>query len=163
SCERNRIKMLRPTIAAASPATSFIREACTRAPKNPAVAPAPVEAETPRAVSPAAVEIVTASPAGAAWTALAEMTTASPLALAVSFTADDINRGAASNLIEPCGQNCARSQLVRVLRQVAENGLRYLFGQLRRPDLPQGRRIDQVQVPLNQCGKSLFGVPARVF
>ena len=83
--------------------------------------------------------------------------------LAASFTADDINRGAASNLIEPCRQNCARSQLVRVLRQIAENGLRYLLGQLRRPDLPQRRRIDQVEVPLDQCGKSLFGVPAREF
>ena len=198
----------------------------------------------------AAVEMVTANPTGAAWTALAEMTTTSPLAptvtprlaknsrrrstarltrfcaassdvprvcadfaegfvlevaeqdggavglverghgfveqrfdvrpvggggvhgihlggdlfaqLAAGFAADDINGGAAGDLIEPRGEDGVGREAVRVAGEVGEGGLGDFLGELRRADLPERGGMDEVEVAADEFGEGVLGVLAGV-
>src|SRR5436309_3457034 len=74
--------------------------------------------------------------------------------VAISFnTVKDVPDPAVAPLSEP-----AASDVARLAREIREYGLRDLFGELRRTDLAQGLRIDQVQMPADDGGKGCFGL-----
>ena len=57
--------------------------------------------------------------------------------LPAGFAVDDINRGAAGDLIKPCGENGVGFQFAGVAGEVGEGGLGDFLGQLRGADLPE--------------------------
>ena len=82
--------------------------------------------------------------------------------LAAGFAAHDIDRRPVCHTVQPGGQNGIRLQSGGVPRQVAENGLGHFLRELRRTHVPEGHRIYQVQMAMDQRGKRFFGAPTRV-
>jgi CubicO group peptidase (beta-lactamase class C family) len=69
-----------------------------------------------------------------------------------------LNRGVASDLIEPGGEHRVRCEAMRVVGKIDESGLGDLFGKLRRADLAQRGPIDQVEVSPDEFGEGVLGV-----
>ena len=74
-----------------------------------------------------------------------------------------INRGPASNLIEPSGEKGVGSEAIRVAGQVSEDGLGDFLSQLRRADLAERRGIDQVEVAADEFREGVFGMVPDIF
>ena len=86
--------------------------------------------------------------------------------LSAGFAADDINGGAARDLIEPGGQSGREGrggrQFCGVAGEVGEDGLGDFLGELRGADLSESGGMDQVDVPANKFRKGGFGVVAGI-
>ena len=78
--------------------------------------------------------------------------------LAAGFAADDINGGAAGDLVEPRGEDGVGREAVRLAGEVGEGGLGDLLGQLRRADLAQRGGEDEVEVAADDLGEGLLGM-----
>jgi len=78
--------------------------------------------------------------------------------LAAGLAADDINGGAAGDLIEPRGEDGVWREAVRVARKVRENGLSDFLGELRRADLPERSGMDEVEMAPDDLGEGVLGV-----
>ena len=78
--------------------------------------------------------------------------------LAAGFAANHIDRGAARDLIQPRCQNRIRLQPGGAAREIDEDRLGDLFGELGRADLAQGGGIDQAEMALDEFGEGILGV-----
>src|SRR2546428_574503 len=78
--------------------------------------------------------------------------------LAAGFAADDINGLAASDLIEPRGEDGIGRELPRVAGEFNEGGLGDLLGQLRRADLTERGGMDKVEMAPDDFGEGVLGV-----
>ena len=78
--------------------------------------------------------------------------------LAAGFATDDINRGAAGDLVKPGGENGVGREAVRLAGEVGEGGLGDFLGQLRGADLAQRGGKDQIEVAADNFGESILGV-----
>jgi hypothetical protein len=78
--------------------------------------------------------------------------------LAPRLAPDDINGGAASDLVEPRGEHRVGREAVRLAGEVGEGGLGHFLGQLRRADVAQSGGEDQVKVAADDLSKGIFGV-----
>ena len=76
--------------------------------------------------------------------------------LASRFAAHHVNGCATRDAIKPRGQNRVGPEFVRVVREIEEHRLRHLFRKVRRADLPQSRRVNQINMTADQRGKSIF-------
>ena len=82
--------------------------------------------------------------------------------LPAGFAADDINGGAAGDLVEPRGEDGVGREAVRLAGEVGEGGLGDFLGQLRGADLAERGGKDQVEVAADELGESIFAVLPRV-
>lgn len=86
--------------------------------------------------------------------------------LPTGFAADDINGGAASDLIEPRGQHGRRVWSGRHFRGVAgevgEDRLGDFLGELRGADLAERGGMDEIDMAANQFRKGGFGMVAGI-
>jgi hypothetical protein len=64
--------------------------------------------------------------------------------LAAGFSPDDINGSPARDLIQPGAENGVGREAVRLAREIGESGLSDLFGELRRTDLAERGRKNEV-------------------
>ena len=78
--------------------------------------------------------------------------------LAAGFAADDINGGAAGDLIEPRGEDGVGREAVRLAGEVGEGGLGDFLGELRGADLAERGGKDEVEVAADDLGEGILGV-----
>jgi hypothetical protein len=82
--------------------------------------------------------------------------------LAARFTTDNINGGATGDLIEPGSEDGVGLQLRGIPGKIGEGGLGDLLGKLRRTDLPERGRMDEIKVAADDFGEGVFRVVAGV-
>ena len=73
--------------------------------------------------------------------------------LAAGFAADDINGGAARDLIKPRGEDCVGSKAGGVASEVSKNGLGDFLGELQGADLPERSGMDEINVAAEEQNK----------
>ena len=78
--------------------------------------------------------------------------------LASGLPADHINRLATRDLIQPRGNDGAGRETARVTGEFEEGGLGDFLGQMRRADLAERRRMDEVQMATDDFRESVLGV-----
>lgn len=76
------------------------------------------------------------------------------------LAADDVNGCVACDPVKPGGQDRAGGQSGGVAGELREDRQGHLLRQFRRPDLPDGSRIHQIQVPVYQGGESVLRLVA---
>jgi hypothetical protein len=76
--------------------------------------------------------------------------------LTPGFAADDIDSGAAGDLVKPRGENGIRRKPVRLASEVHEHGLGDFLGQLWGTDLAQRGRMDQIEVAPDDFTKGVL-------
>jgi hypothetical protein len=65
--------------------------------------------------------------------------------------------------VKPAGESLAANETCRLARKVRENQLRHVLCQVRVAiQLPQRRRINEVEMPPHQFGEGIFGIGFRV-
>ncbi len=82
---------------------------------------------------------------------------------ATDFAADECYRCQPRSLTQPAGEDDAFSQLPGFPRQNHEDGMCNFLSLMRIARVAHGDRIDLVDVPLDECGKSLLGIAFDVF
>ena len=82
--------------------------------------------------------------------------------LAAGFAADDINGGAAGDLIEPRGEDGVGRRRCGVAGEVGEDGLGDFLGELRGADLAKRGGIGEVHMALYEHGEGFFGFVPRI-
>jgi hypothetical protein len=73
--------------------------------------------------------------------------------LSAGFAADDINGGAASDLIQPRSEDSIGRQALCLAGEVGKGGLGDLFGELRGADLAQCGGEDQIEVAADKLDR----------
>jgi len=80
-------------------------------------------------------------------------------AAAAGFGADDFRGGMVRAGVKPAGQRFAVGQQTGLARQISEDALRHIFGQMFIAiHLPEGGGIDEIDVAFHQFGEGVLGI-----
>jgi hypothetical protein len=78
--------------------------------------------------------------------------------LAAGFTTDDINGGAAGDLIQPRGEDSIRREAARLAGEIGEGGLGDLLGELWRTDLAERGGKNKIEMSPDDFGEGILSV-----
>ncbi len=82
--------------------------------------------------------------------------------LAAGLAADDVNGGAAGDLIKPRGEDGIGRKAAGVAGEVGEDGLGDFLGELRGADLAERGGMDEIEVAADDLGEGVFGAVAGI-